>query len=77
MNVLAEPGIMSSIMSSSALLLLLQVFEVKSTTTIGELCRSVAALLKLSSAEGYGLYLKARKKARLRFSTPRLRLSHF
>lgn len=49
----------------------LQIFEVTSTTTIRELCRSIASQLKVSSADGYGLYLKTRKKARLRFPPPR------
>ncbi|CAF97644.1 unnamed protein product, partial [Tetraodon nigroviridis] len=39
-----------------------QTFEVTSTTTIRELCCSIASQLKLSSADGYGLYLKTRKK---------------
>ncbi|XP_022050985.2 unconventional myosin-VIIb-like [Acanthochromis polyacanthus] len=34
------------------------IFEVASTITIKELCYSIATNLKLSSAEGYGLYLK-------------------
>lgn len=69
MKVLTQPGIMST----SALLVLpavLQIFEVTSTTTIRELCCSIASQLKLSSAHGYGLYLKMRKKVRLRFPPP-------
>lgn len=46
-------------------LAVLQMFEVTSTTTIGELCDNVASQLKLGSVNGYGLYLKTRKKARL------------
>ncbi|KAL6104146.1 uncharacterized protein ACO6RY_13928 [Pungitius sinensis] len=38
------------------------IFEVKSTTTIETLCRSIALKLKVSSAEGYGLYLKTPNK---------------
>ncbi|XP_031721181.1 unconventional myosin-VIIb-like isoform X1 [Anarrhichthys ocellatus] len=38
------------------------IFEVKSTTTIKDLCYSIASQLKLSSAEGYGLYLKTTSK---------------
>ncbi|XP_068459277.1 unconventional myosin-VIIb-like [Clinocottus analis] len=34
------------------------IFEVKSTTTSKDLCYSIASELHLSSAEGYGLYLK-------------------
>ncbi|KAM3603846.1 uncharacterized protein V6R79_002916 [Siganus canaliculatus] len=37
------------------------IFEVSSTTTIKELCQSIATELTLSSAEGYGLYLKIPK----------------
>lgn len=60
-------------MSTSVVLLaVLQIFEVTSTTTIGDLCRSIASKLKLSSADGYGLYLKTRKKVRLRFPPPRV-----
>lgn len=49
----------------------LQIFEVTSTTTIRELCDTVASRLQLSSATGYGLYLKTRKKVRLRVSLQR------
>ncbi|XP_071348422.1 unconventional myosin-VIIa-like isoform X2 [Trachinotus anak] len=38
------------------------IFEVTSTTTMRDLCSSVAAHLNLSSADGYGLYLKTSKK---------------
>ncbi|XP_040028053.2 unconventional myosin-VIIa [Gasterosteus aculeatus] len=38
------------------------IFEVKSTSTIETLCRSIAIKLKVSSAEGYGLYLKTPNK---------------
>ncbi|XP_054452712.1 unconventional myosin-VIIa-like [Anoplopoma fimbria] len=38
------------------------IFEVKSTTTIKDLCYSIAFQLKLSSPEGYGLYLKTASK---------------
>ncbi|XP_040911103.1 unconventional myosin-VIIa-like [Toxotes jaculatrix] len=38
------------------------IYEVTSTTTIKDLCWSVASQLKLSSAEGYGLYLKTADK---------------
>ncbi|KAM8850065.1 unconventional myosin-VIIa-like [Spinachia spinachia] len=38
------------------------IFEVKSTSTIETLCRSIAFKLKVSSAEGYGLYLKTPNK---------------
>ncbi|TNM98025.1 hypothetical protein fugu_014271 [Takifugu bimaculatus] len=41
-----------------------EIFEVTSTTTIRELCDSVASQLKLSSVNGYGLYLKTRKKVK-------------
>lgn len=64
-----------TITSTSALLVplaVLQIFEVTSTTTIRDLCCSIASQLKLSSADGYGLYLKTRKKVRLRFSPPRM-----
>uniref|UniRef100_A0A8C2WIU9 Myosin VIIBb n=1 Tax=Cyclopterus lumpus TaxID=8103 RepID=A0A8C2WIU9_CYCLU len=38
------------------------IFEVKSTTTSKDLCYSIASQLKLSSPEGYGLYLKTPNK---------------
>ncbi|XP_041658240.1 unconventional myosin-VIIa-like [Cheilinus undulatus] len=38
------------------------IFEVSSTTTIKELCFTIASLLKLGSTEGYGLYLKTQHK---------------
>ncbi|XP_029309255.1 LOW QUALITY PROTEIN: unconventional myosin-VIIb-like [Cottoperca gobio] len=38
------------------------IFEVKSTTTIEDLCCTIASHLKLSSAEGYGLSLKTTNK---------------
>ncbi|XP_033507095.2 unconventional myosin-VIIa-like [Epinephelus lanceolatus] len=38
------------------------IFEVTSTTTIKDLCCSIAFQLKLSSADGYGLYLKTSNK---------------
>ncbi|TNN54021.1 Unconventional myosin-VIIb [Liparis tanakae] len=38
------------------------ILEVKSTTTSKDLCYSIASQLKLSSAEGYGLYLKTPNK---------------
>ncbi|XP_034744582.1 unconventional myosin-VIIb-like isoform X2 [Etheostoma cragini] len=38
------------------------ILEVKSTTTIKDLCCSIASKLKLSSADGYGLYLKTANK---------------
>ncbi|KAM6920340.1 unconventional myosin-VIIb-like isoform 1-T1 [Lycodopsis pacificus] len=38
------------------------IFEVKSTTTINDLCYSIASQLKLTSADGYGLYLKTPNK---------------
>ncbi|XP_038575317.1 unconventional myosin-VIIa-like [Micropterus salmoides] len=38
------------------------IFEVTSTTTIRDLCRSIASQLKLTSADGYGLYLKTPNK---------------
>ncbi|XP_039672113.1 unconventional myosin-VIIb-like [Perca fluviatilis] len=38
------------------------ILEVKSTTTIKDLCYSIASKLKLSSADGYGLYLKTANK---------------
>uniref|UniRef100_A0A3Q3ELW0 Unconventional myosin-VIIa-like n=1 Tax=Labrus bergylta TaxID=56723 RepID=A0A3Q3ELW0_9LABR len=38
------------------------IFEVTSTTTIKELCGTIASLLRLSSAEGYGLYLKTQQQ---------------
>ncbi|GLD51354.1 unconventional myosin-VIIa-like isoform X1 [Lates japonicus] len=38
------------------------IFEVASTTTIKELCYSIASHLKLNSADGYGLYLKTPNK---------------
>lgn len=50
------------------LVAVLQIFEVTSTTTIRELCDSVASQLQLGSVTGYGLYLKTRKKVRLRVS---------
>lgn len=37
------------------------IFEVTSTTTIKDLCCSIASQLKLSSADGYGLYMKTHK----------------
>ncbi|XP_026169030.1 unconventional myosin-VIIa-like [Mastacembelus armatus] len=39
-----------------------EIVEVTSTTTIRDLCCSVASELKLSSADGYGLYLKTPNK---------------
>lgn len=39
-----------------------QIFEVTSTTTIKDLCYSIASQLRLSSADGYGLYLKTPNK---------------
>lgn len=47
------------------ILYVVQIFEVKSTSTIETLCRSIAIKLKVSSAEGYGLYLKTPNKVRL------------
>ncbi|XP_074506568.1 unconventional myosin-VIIb-like isoform X1 [Sebastes fasciatus] len=38
------------------------IIEVKSTTTIEGLCSSIASQLRLSSADGYGLYLKTLSK---------------
>ncbi|KAI3375240.1 hypothetical protein L3Q82_021746, partial [Scortum barcoo] len=38
------------------------ILEVTSTTTIKDLCWSIASLLKLSSPDGYGLYLKTSNK---------------
>ncbi|XP_018532939.1 unconventional myosin-VIIa isoform X2 [Lates calcarifer] len=38
------------------------IFEVASTTTIKELCYSIASHLKLNSADGYSLYLKTPNK---------------
>ncbi|KAF3858548.1 hypothetical protein F7725_011749 [Dissostichus mawsoni] len=38
------------------------IFEVQSTTTIEDLCRSIAYQLKLTSADGYGLSLKTTNK---------------
>ncbi|XP_028284277.1 unconventional myosin-VIIa-like isoform X2 [Parambassis ranga] len=38
------------------------IFEVTSTTTVKELCCSIASQLCLSSAEGYGLYMKIPNK---------------
>ncbi|XP_034557968.1 unconventional myosin-VIIa-like [Notolabrus celidotus] len=38
------------------------IYEVTSTTTIKELYSTIASLLRLSSAEGYGLYLKTQQK---------------
>uniref|UniRef100_A0A8C9Y8E5 Myosin VIIBb n=1 Tax=Sander lucioperca TaxID=283035 RepID=A0A8C9Y8E5_SANLU len=38
------------------------ILEVKSTTTIKDLCCSIASKLRLSSADGYGLYLKTANK---------------
>ncbi|XP_029380560.1 unconventional myosin-VIIb-like, partial [Echeneis naucrates] len=38
------------------------IFEVTSMTTMNDLCSSVASHLRLSSAEGYGLYLKTPNK---------------
>ncbi|XP_067331027.1 unconventional myosin-VIIa-like isoform X2 [Channa argus] len=38
------------------------IFEVKSTTTIKDLCFSIASQLRLNSADGYGLYLKTPNK---------------
>uniref|UniRef100_A0A3Q3IR37 Myosin VIIBb n=1 Tax=Monopterus albus TaxID=43700 RepID=A0A3Q3IR37_MONAL len=38
------------------------IFEVTSTTTIKDLCCSIASQLKLSFADGYGLYLKTPNK---------------
>ncbi|XP_047446348.1 unconventional myosin-VIIa-like isoform X2 [Mugil cephalus] len=37
-------------------------FEVTSTTTVKELCVSIASQLKLSSADGFGLYVKTASK---------------
>uniref|UniRef100_A0A667Z7P2 Myosin VIIBb n=1 Tax=Myripristis murdjan TaxID=586833 RepID=A0A667Z7P2_9TELE len=37
-------------------------FEVTSTTTIRDLCRSIASHLSLSSSDGYGLYMKTPNK---------------
>uniref|UniRef100_A0A3Q3N3P0 Unconventional myosin-VIIa-like n=1 Tax=Mastacembelus armatus TaxID=205130 RepID=A0A3Q3N3P0_9TELE len=42
-----------------------EIVEVTSTTTIRDLCCSVASELKLSSADGYGLYLKTPNKVSL------------
>uniref|UniRef100_A0A3B4WNT7 Unconventional myosin-VIIa-like n=1 Tax=Seriola lalandi dorsalis TaxID=1841481 RepID=A0A3B4WNT7_SERLL len=39
-----------------------EIFEVTSTTTMRDLCSSVASHLNLSSAEGYGFYLKTPNK---------------
>ncbi|XP_070700920.1 unconventional myosin-VIIb-like [Pempheris klunzingeri] len=39
-----------------------EIFEVASTTTIRDLCWSIASQLNLSSADGYGLYLKTPNK---------------
>ncbi|CAJ1071655.1 unconventional myosin-VIIa-like [Xyrichtys novacula] len=39
-----------------------EIIEVSSTTTIQELCHTIALRLQLSSVEGYGLYLKTRLK---------------
>ncbi|XP_029971015.1 unconventional myosin-VIIa-like [Salarias fasciatus] len=39
-----------------------QIFEVKSATTSKDLCHSIAAHLKLNSADGFGLYLKTTDK---------------
>ncbi|XP_074544475.1 unconventional myosin-VIIa-like [Halichoeres trimaculatus] len=39
-----------------------EIYEVASTTTIKELCYDIASLLRLSSADGYGLYLKTQQK---------------
>uniref|UniRef100_A0A4W6BYZ4 Myosin VIIBb n=1 Tax=Lates calcarifer TaxID=8187 RepID=A0A4W6BYZ4_LATCA len=41
------------------------IFEVASTTTIKELCYSIASHLKLNSADGYSLYLKTPNKVGL------------
>ncbi|XP_044074657.1 unconventional myosin-VIIb-like [Siniperca chuatsi] len=38
------------------------IFEVTSTTTIKDLCCSISSQLRLSSADGYGLYLKTPNK---------------
>ncbi|KAJ4936638.1 hypothetical protein JOQ06_001227 [Pogonophryne albipinna] len=38
------------------------IFEVQSTTTIEDLCRSITYQLKLTSADGYGLSLKTTNK---------------
>lgn len=39
-----------------------EIFEVSSTTTIKDLCQSIATQLKLISADGYGLYFKTANK---------------
>uniref|UniRef100_A0A8C4DL64 Myosin VIIBb n=1 Tax=Dicentrarchus labrax TaxID=13489 RepID=A0A8C4DL64_DICLA len=39
-----------------------EILEVKSTTTIKDLCYNIASELKLSSADGYGLFLKTPNK---------------
>ncbi|XP_068165927.1 unconventional myosin-VIIb-like [Antennarius striatus] len=39
-----------------------EIFEVTSTTTIRDLCSSICLHLQLSSADGYGLYLKTPSK---------------
>lgn len=46
-------------------LAVVQLFEVMSTITIKELRRSIAFKLNLSSAEGYGLYVKTQRKVKL------------
>lgn len=43
----------------------MQIFEVTSTTTIKDLCCSIASQLRLTSADGYGLYLKTPNKVGL------------
>ncbi|XP_028987944.1 unconventional myosin-VIIa-like [Betta splendens] len=40
----------------------INIFEVTSTTTIRDLCYSIASELRLTSADGYGLYLKTPTK---------------
>ncbi|XP_062337712.1 unconventional myosin-VIIb [Osmerus eperlanus] len=39
-----------------------ELFEVESTTRIRDLCRTIASRLKLSSSDGYGLFMKTTNK---------------
>lgn len=55
----------SSWFSVLSVLAVVQIFEVTSTTTIKDLRCSIASQLRLTSADGYGLYLKTPNKVRL------------
>lgn len=49
---------------------MVQILEVTSTTVIKSLCSNIASRLQLSSADGYGLYLKTPNKVGLGSMSP-------